>query len=93
MGYTIWPDSADGDVLSDIHRERSRQEELRAAGKFPWTCASPDVDDSGKLAVLAEEFGEVARAVVESRIDIGAARSRSAARRTGAGRCRVCGLV
>lgn len=77
MGYTIWPDSPDGDVLSDIHRERLRQEELRLKGKFKWTCSVSaqnaydltdmvPLGDAAKLAVLAEEFGEVSKLVVEA---------------------------
>lgn len=52
-------------VLYDVRCERQRQDKLCAAGRFPWTCAYPDAHPSDKLAVLAEEFGEVARAVVE----------------------------
>lgn len=51
-------------VLVEVVRERKRQEALKAAGKFPWTCADA-APASMKLAVLAEEFGEVARAVCE----------------------------
>lgn len=54
-------------ALEDVFRERCWQDELKAAGKFPWTCAdryNPDtaapIRDAEKLAVLAEEFGEVA---------------------------------
>lgn len=58
-------------VLDDITRERLRQEELVQRGKFKWTCA--DHRGSGlepeKLAVLAEEFGEVARLITETIID------------------------
>jgi hypothetical protein len=71
MGYTIWPDGVGGDVLQEIHRERFRQEDLQPKGKFPWTCAAPSVSDEAKLAVLAEEFGEVAREVTEQLIDRG----------------------
>jgi hypothetical protein len=71
MGYTIWPDGPTGEVLSDVNSERSRQEELKKSGKFFWTCASPDVNDSDKLAVLAEEFGEVSKEVVDAMIERG----------------------
>lgn len=27
MGYTIWPDSPDGEVLAEVHDERQRQED------------------------------------------------------------------
>lgn len=49
-------------VLCDIGDERERQEELKAAGRFPHTCAD-DVPDSDKLVILVEEVGEVARAI------------------------------
>jgi hypothetical protein len=46
--------------------ERNRQERLRNDGKFPFTCATvPGLTNPEKLAVLAEEFGEVARHVTE----------------------------
>jgi len=55
-------------VLDEVARERERQEQLRADGKFAATCATTDkyeMTDPECLAVLAEEFGEVARAVCE----------------------------
>ena len=56
-------------VYEDIARERDRQEELRASGKFSATCATAREDggmnDFQCFAVLGEEFGEVARAVCE----------------------------
>jgi hypothetical protein len=55
-------------ILADIMKERKRQEILLQAGKFHWTCASPNIKDEAKLAVLAEEFGEVANLVVETLI-------------------------
>lgn len=65
MGYTIWPDGSTGDTLSKIYQERFRQEELKLRGKFTFTCADIEVTNSERLAVLAEEFGEVAREVTE----------------------------
>lgn len=56
-------------VMDDIADERLRQDELKRAGKFHWTCADTGIRDESKLAVLAEEFGEVARLVVEQLID------------------------
>ena len=56
-----------GQVLEAVSRERDRQEHL-------WTgrhnhgngsCASSDVPEPIKLAVLLEEVGEVARALLE----------------------------
>jgi hypothetical protein len=52
-------------VLREVHFERQRQEELRLAGKFLWTCAHPKESNARKLAVLSEEFGEVARKVTD----------------------------
>lgn len=70
-----------GDVLLEVASERARQEELQRSGRFPWTCArvyapysnapgihfeqGERIPQPAKLAVLAEEFGEVARAVCE----------------------------
>lgn len=65
MGYTIWPDGPTGDALADVNRERNRQDDLVRAGRFPATCASKKLTDPQKLAVLVEEVGEVARAVLE----------------------------
>lgn len=57
-------------ALVDVKGERQRQEDLRASGKFSATCATAREDggmnDFQCLAVLGEEFGEVARAVCES---------------------------
>jgi NTP pyrophosphatase (non-canonical NTP hydrolase) len=57
------------EFLAAIRAERLRQETLREGGKFPWTCADPTVVPHAKLAVLAEEFGEVSRHVTEYLID------------------------
>ncbi len=63
-----------GEVLAEI----SRQGQLKASGKFLWTCldnAATRNGDSGvpvtnaeKLTVLAEEFGEVSKEVVDEMI-------------------------
>lgn len=59
-------------VLSEIEAERDRQDLLKAQGKFRWTLADTRmpcgtyIDASKKLAVIAEEFGEVSRVVCES---------------------------
>ncbi len=55
-------------VLSAITDERVRQEQLRMSGKFTWTCLDKLVSNSEKLAVLAEEFGEVSKEIVEQLI-------------------------
>lgn len=54
------------DVLKDVAFERIKQEQLRVAGKFSHTCASQQLKDGQKLAVLVEEVGEVAKAINES---------------------------
>jgi NTP pyrophosphatase (non-canonical NTP hydrolase) len=54
-----------GYIYEDISEERARQERLREEGRFKETCASATMPDLTRLAVLAEEFGEVARAVLE----------------------------
>jgi hypothetical protein len=86
MGYTIWPDGTVGEVLQEVYRERTRQEDLKAKGKFLWSCSDTKVrvDANGlsvrvitnpeKLAVLAEEFGEVSREVTEQIIALDKAR-------------------
>lgn len=51
-------------VLVDVSNERRRQEQLVEDGKFPWTCANLLAPDAYKLAVLVEEVGEVATALV-----------------------------
>jgi len=53
------------EVLTDISRERERQESLKAAGKFPATCADDIITDQTKCCVLTEELGEVARVLCE----------------------------
>jgi NTP pyrophosphatase (non-canonical NTP hydrolase) len=58
------------DILLAIGNERSRQEKLKFDGKFLWTCADSGVTHHEKLAVLAEEFGEVAKEVVDYNIDV-----------------------
>jgi len=54
-------------VLDAVSAERDRQETLWA-GDHGWgvgSCASEHVDERTKLAVLLEEVGEVARALLE----------------------------
>lgn len=74
MGYSIWPDTPDGDVLQEVHAERLRQDQLKAGGKFNWTCADlestrgkrRDITHAERLTVLSEEVGEAAREVMEA---------------------------
>jgi hypothetical protein len=68
MGYTIWPDTKTGDILSLVNEERNRQEDLKRKGKFAYTCADPASDlftNSDKLTVLVEEVGEAAHEINE----------------------------
>ena len=51
-------------VLAEILDERDRQEHLKAAGRFVGTCADHELTNAEKLAVLVEEVGEVARALL-----------------------------
>ena len=51
-------------ILAEIGEERARQDRLKSEGKFKYTCAD-DIHNETRLAVLAEEVGEVARAVCE----------------------------
>ena len=53
-----------GIVLGDVARERLRQEEMKLAGRFMFTCAEEGLTNAEKLAVLVEEVGEVARDVL-----------------------------
>lgn len=53
------------DLYEAIDDERFRQEQLKAAGRFLYTCADDGMEHVGRLAVLMEEVGEVARAVLE----------------------------
>ncbi len=58
--------STDQAIIYDhITIERCRQETLKDEGKFPWPLADAAPSPAEKLAVLAEEFGEVAKAVCE----------------------------
>jgi NTP pyrophosphatase (non-canonical NTP hydrolase) len=56
-------------ALYDVGFERDRQEALRDAGKFPFSCATPNgLTEAEKLGVLAEEFGEIAQHVCKHMI-------------------------
>lgn len=58
-------------IYGQIGAERDRQERLVAANKhLGWcSCANPGTPTEYRLAVLAEEFGEVAKALNEIRVD------------------------
>lgn len=51
-------------IYQDILAERQRQDDLKAQGKFSATCAD-ELPAFEKLAILAEEFGEVAKELCE----------------------------
>lgn len=51
-------------IYAAIDVERARQERLKAEGRFDFTCADPALGHLAACAVLTEEVGEVARAVM-----------------------------
>jgi hypothetical protein len=52
-------------ILEEINDERNRQDMLKQKGKFARTCAD-DMTLAERVAVLAEEYGEVAHEVNET---------------------------
>jgi hypothetical protein len=52
-------------ALARIADERARQEQMKAAGRFDYTCADAEMTHSERFVVLGEEVGEVAREVLE----------------------------
>lgn len=52
-------------ILDDVSRERDRQEQLKAEGRFKYTCADLEMLDPEKGLCLTEETGEVCTAVLE----------------------------
>ena len=54
------------DIFQDIDVERDRQDELKALGKFPMTCADLEMTHPERLSVLVEEVGEVSHEVNEA---------------------------
>ena len=65
--FSYYSEPCMDETLAEVRRERWRQECAIRTGKIPWDCANPLVSDDAKLAVLGEEFGEVARALLEDR--------------------------
>lgn len=59
----IRPNQTTRDVLQQVWDERMRQFEILGNEGF-WDCADPTVDMSLKMAVLVEEIGEVAEAML-----------------------------
>lgn len=73
----MWTETplSDYPFLLAVQKERERQEELKKAGKFLWSCADNFVMVSGqerhiteaeKGVVLGEEFGEAMREVTDA---------------------------
>lgn len=62
------PGSVQTCVFAAIVAERARQERKwgQAHEHGKGSCASPDVDEFVKVAVLTEELGEVARALMDN---------------------------
>lgn len=56
-------DPITGFALRLVASARRRQDVLKAEGRFEHTCADDELTLTEKLAILAEEFGEVAREV------------------------------
>lgn len=54
------------DIYLEITSERLRQEGLKAAGKFKYTCADTEAPLTLKATVLGEEYGEVCRAILDN---------------------------
>lgn len=59
-------------VIVLVQAELARQHALKRMGRFDWVCSDDfdpktgrDISDSERLAVLAEEFGELAREVCD----------------------------
>lgn len=51
-------------IIADVLRERDRQDQLKASGRFQFTCADPELIDTQRLAILLEEVGETGRAIL-----------------------------
>ncbi len=62
------------DIFEAIAAERERQESLALAGRFAHTAASDQATDPQRLAMIAEEVGEVAGVVLAR---VGAAHDRA----------------
>jgi len=53
------------DVLVEVGNERMRQNELKAAGRFEYSCADIELSNFERLTILMEEVGEACRAALE----------------------------
>lgn len=52
-------------IYQDVLEERARQEQLKAEGKFRYSCADLECTDDIKHRYLTEEVGEVSRELNE----------------------------
>jgi len=52
-------------VIYSVQLEMKRQQKLKEQGRFKYTCRDPEMSDGERLAVLVEEVGETARAILE----------------------------
>lgn len=53
-----------GEALELIDSERTRQDALKASGRFKYTCADKQLTMWEKYAILVEEVGELSRAML-----------------------------
>lgn len=51
-------------IFFAVREERRRQQELKEAGRFLYTCADLEMTDVQRGLVVGEEYGEVCRAVL-----------------------------
>lgn len=65
MSYLQGYDDDMGECLEAIRKERFRQEDLKAKGKFKYSCADQEMTHAERLSVLMEEVGEASHEVNE----------------------------
>lgn len=58
---TVWQECRRAEIIEEIIAERARQDELFGPGNVLYTTEN----ESTRLAVLSEEHGEVAKAILE----------------------------
>lgn len=51
-------------AMATVFKERQRQEDRKAEGRFQFTCADDGMSNAEKMTVLVEEIGEVAQEVL-----------------------------
>lgn len=51
-------------VYAEYDFERNKQDDLKAKGRFQYTCADPEAGHALCLAILIEEVGEAAQALL-----------------------------